>query len=170
VPNIYTGTEDVRRGYVWRGVERMLPAAAKNSLKALRYAHEGVNSLRGDPIVPDVSSYQDFLQAIGFQPAAVANQYRVNTAIKNYTGEVKDRRTTLMNAYALAVKSGDAENRGAAVAAIHKFNTAHPEVAITVKTLSASLRARARRSAQARNGVVLDRKLALRALQYAGVQ
>lgn len=170
VPNLYTGTEDVRRGYVWRGVERMLPAAAKNSLKALRYAHEGVNSLRGDPIVPDVSGYEDFLQAIGFQPAAVANQYRVNTAIKNYTGEIKDRRTTLMNAYALAVKSGDAENRGAAVAAIHKFNTAHPEVAITVKTLSASLRARARRSAQAMNGVVLDRKLALRALQYAGVQ
>jgi hypothetical protein len=170
VPNIYTGTEDVRRGYVWRGVERMLPASVKNSMKALRYAHDGVNSLRGDPIVPDVSGYEDFLQAIGFQPARVANQYRINTSIRNFTSEVRDRRANLMNAYALTVRSGDADDRANAVRAINKFNTAHPQVAITVRTLAASLRQRARASARAQNGVVLDRNLALQAQRYAGVQ
>jgi hypothetical protein len=166
--NYYVGSERIRRGEFWRGIETMLPTAAKNSMKALRYAHEGVNSLRGDPIVPDVSGYEDFLQAIGFQPAAVANQYRINTSIKNYTGEIKDRRASVMNAYAMAVKSSDPDDRMAAVAAISRFNQAHPQVAITLRTLRSSLMQRARLSAQARNGVVLNRKLALQAMQYAG--
>lgn len=169
VNNWYVGAEDVRRGNIERGVERMLPTAVKNSIKSLRYAHEGVNSLRGDPIVPDVSGWQDFLQAIGFEPAAVANQYRINTAMKNYTSEIGDRRVNLMNAYALALKAGDDGDVGTALRKINAFNQAHPEVAITAAKLRASLRQRARLSAQATHGVVLNRRLALQAQQYAGV-
>ncbi len=166
--NYYVGLEDVRRGHLWRAVERMLPTAVKNSMKAMRYAHEGVNSLRGDPIVPDVSGWQDFVQAIGFQPAAVANQYRINTALRNYTSEVQDRRTNAMNAFALAVRNGDGDDRARALRAIARFNQTHPEVAITPRTLHASLLQRAKLSAQAQNGVILNRELALQAQQYAG--
>lgn len=169
VNNWYVGIEDVRRGHLERGVERMLPTAVKNSIKSLRYAHEGVNSLRGDPIVPDVSGWQELLQAVGFQPAAVADQYRINTAMKNFTGEINDRRINLMNAYALALKAGDDGDLGTALRKINAFNRAHPEVAITAARLRASLRQRARLSAQARHGVILNKRLALQAEQYAGV-
>ena len=168
--NYYVGSEDVRRGHLWRGVERMLPTSVKNAMKAMRYAHEGVNSLRGDPIVPDVSGYEDFLQAIGFQPANVANQYRINTALMNFTGEVSDRRGNLMNAYAIAVRSGDGDDQQNAMRKIASFNRAHPEVAITRPVLMSSLRQRALRSAQATNGVILNRKLAAGAREFAGVQ
>lgn len=168
VQNYYVGSEDVRRGHLWRGVERMLPTAVKNAMKATRYAHEGVNSLRGDPIVPDVSGYEDFLQAIGFQPAMVANQYRINTSLKNYTGEVKDRRVNLMNAYAMAVKSRDTESQQTAMQKIAAFNQAHPEVPITRPVLQSSLRQRARLSAQAQHGIILNKRLENAARAYVG--
>jgi hypothetical protein len=168
VQNYYVGSEDVRRGHLWRGVERMLPTAAKNAMKAVRYASEGVNSMRGDPIVPDVSSYEDFLQAIGFQPAKVADQYRINTAMKNFTGEVKDRRLNLMNAYALALKSGDEGVRQTAIQKIVAFNNAHPEVPISRAVLQRSLSQRAHLSAQASHGIVLSKRLQQGAAQYAG--
>jgi hypothetical protein len=166
--NFYVAAEDIRRGHVERGVERMLPTTVKNSIKALRYAHEGVNSLRGDPIVPDVSGPEDFLQAIGFQPARVANQYRINTAEKNFTSEIRDRRINLLNAYAMAVKGGDDGDRGNALRKIRAFNQVHPEAAVTPKVIRASLRQRARQSARADHGIILNRRLAPLAQEYAG--
>ncbi|MGH8114264.1 MAG: PLxRFG domain-containing protein, partial [Rhodanobacteraceae bacterium] len=166
--NFYVGAEDVRRGHVQRGVERMLPTATKNGIKALRFAHEGVNNLRGDPIMPDVSGWQEFVQAIGFEPARLADQYRINTALKNYTAEIADQRMSRLNAYAMAVNSGDSADINKALANIRQFNARQPAMAITLRTLHASLRQRAKLSAQAQNGVILNRKLALQAQQYAG--
>lgn len=166
--NFYVGAEDVRRGHLERGIERILPTSVKNSIKALRYAHEGVNSMRGDPIVPDVSGYEDFLQAIGFQPAKVADQYRINTSKKNYTGEIKDRRINLMNAYAMAVKGGDSGDQQSAMQKIAAFNQAHPEWAITRPVLQSSLRQRAQLSAQAQHGLILSKRLQQGAADYVG--
>ncbi|MGH8146474.1 MAG: PLxRFG domain-containing protein [Rhodanobacteraceae bacterium] len=168
--NYYVGSDDIRRGHLERGIEQMLPTAAKNSIKALRFANDGVNSLPGDPIVPDVSGWQDFLQAVGFQPAAVADQYRINTAMKNYTGEIGDRRTNLMNAYALALKGGDSGDMQKALQRIQRFNTTQPEFPISAQSLISSLRQRARYRAEAENGIVINRRLAASARTYAGVQ
>jgi hypothetical protein len=169
VNNFYVGSEDIRRGKLERGFERMLPTAVKNTLKSLRYAHEGVNSWRGDPIVPDVSTPEQFIQMLGFQPSRVAEQYRLNTAARNFTSEVGDRRSSLMNAYALAVKNGDGGDMGHALRNIAAFNRKYPQWPINGKVLRASLRQRARLSARAEHGVILNPRLAPMAREYAGI-
>lgn len=71
---------------VWR---RILALKYSGSL-ASRFATEGVNNLRGDPLVADLSVWQILLQVSGFSPAEVAKQYERNSALKNYEQHILD--------------------------------------------------------------------------------
>jgi hypothetical protein len=158
--NMFVGSKQVADGNVWRGVETMLPKFAKDAMKATRFAHEGANTLRGDPILPDVSASDAFIQSLGFQPTKLFEQQRTNRALKNYEQEILDRRQTLMNAYAMAVRAGD--DRDTAMAKIHAFNANYPEIAIKAESIRQSLRARARYTANSENGIFVNRRLAPR--------
>ena len=166
--NLFIGTEMISKGHTWRGVETMLPKFAKDAMKATRFAHEGVNTLRGDPIVPDIGHAAELVQAIGFQPTKVAEQQRLNSALMNYEKFIQDRRQGLMNAFAMAQQAGDTDGRGAALAKIQAFNQKYPEIAIRMSNLQASLRTRAQRSAQSDHGIMLQKKLSARVRQEVG--
>ena len=105
--------------------------------------------------------------AAGFTPAQVRRQYDVNRAAKGYEQGVLDRRQYLIDAFAMSVRLQDADGRSAAMQKIRTFNQAHPEIAITGQGLRTSLRARARYSARAEGGVVLNRRLESRAMEEA---
>jgi hypothetical protein len=169
IKNLYVGRQEIREGHLQRGIETMLPTAVKNTLKAIRFAQEGANTLRGDPILQDVSGPQAFVQALGFEPTALAHQWQQNTALKNVDQAVQNRRTTLMNAYAMAINAGDGDDRTRALNKIREYNTDHPEWPITIKTLRASLRQRARYSAQAVNGIGLNRHLRAYDMRQVGI-
>ncbi len=158
--NLFVGTQRISEGNLWRGVETMMPKFAKDAMKATRFAAEGANTLRGDPIVPDVRAGELFAQAIGFQPVRLAEQYRENSALKNYEQFILDRRQSLMNAYAMAVRTG--ADRAEVMERIRAFNRRYPEIPINGDTLRRSLRTRARYSAQADGGVAINRRLAPR--------
>jgi hypothetical protein len=160
--NLFVGSNMVSQGHTERGVETMMPTFIKNAMKSVRFAKEGVNNLRGDPIVSDVSGPEKLIQAIGFQPTKIAEQQRVNSAMMNYQQGVQDRRQSLMNAFAMATNSGDSGSRSEALAKIRTFNKKYPEISIGMGNLQASLRRRAHQSAQAENGIQLNRKLAPR--------
>jgi hypothetical protein len=49
--NALVGKQLMDEGHTMRGIETMLPKALKDGVKAVRYATEGVNNLRGDPLV-----------------------------------------------------------------------------------------------------------------------
>ena len=166
--NLFVGSQMVSEGQTWRGIETMLPKFAKDGMKAVRYAKEGANTLRGDPIVPDVSGPEVLLQALGFAPAKLAEQQRVNNALMNYQKFIQDRRQSLLNAFAMAQLAGDEEGRGDALAKIQDFNAKYPEIAIRPGTIRESMRMRAQRTAQADNGIMLNRKLAGRVRQEVG--
>lgn len=166
VKNYYVGAQMVGDGQVARGVETMLPKFAKDAMKATRFAHEGANTLRGDPIVPDITGPEAFAQAIGFQPTRLFEQQKTNSALKRYEQAILDRRQTLMNAYAMAMRAGD--DRDVAMEKIHAFNQQYPEIAIKSDSLRQSLRARARYSAQADGGISLNKHLAPRLREAVG--
>jgi hypothetical protein len=157
---MFVGPQMVGEGNVWRGVETMLPKFAKDVMKATRFAHDGANTLRGDPILPDVSGPEAFIQSIGFQPTRLFEQQRTNSALRNYEQGILDRRQTLMNAYAMAVHAG--ADRDVAMEKIHAFNAQYPEIAIKAESIRQSLRARARYSATSDHGIFVNRKLAPR--------
>lgn len=160
--NLFVGSNMVSQGHTERGVETMMPTFIKNAMKSVRFAHEGVNTLKGDPIVPDVSGPEKLIQALGFQPTKIAEQQRVNSAKMNYKEAVEGRRQSLMNAFAMATANGDSGDRTTALAKIRSFNQKYPEIAIGMANLQASLRQRARSAAQSDHGINVGRKLAER--------
>jgi hypothetical protein len=126
----------------------------------MTYAHEGVNNLRGDPIVPDVSGPEKLIQALGFQPTKIAEQQRINSSKMNYKEALDGRRTSLMNAFAMATLSGDAGYRAASLQKIAGFNRRNPELAIGTNNLRASLRGRQLASRESQNGIRVPPRLA----------
>lgn len=79
-----------------------------------------------------------------------AEQQRINSAKMNYKDVLEGRRTSLMNAFALATVNGDADERPAAIS---EFNRRNPELAIGMNNLRASLRGRQLASRQSQNGI-----------------
>lgn len=166
--NFFVGSKMVGDGNVERGIETMMPKFAKDAMKATRFAYDGANTLRGDPILPDVTGPEAFIQSIGFQPTRLFEQQQTNNALKNYEQEILDRRQTLMNAYAMAVRSGD--DKDTALAKIHAFNEQYPEIALKADAIRQSLRARAKYSAQSESGIFLNKKIASRVREDVGTQ
>lgn len=160
--NVLVGKQHVDEGHIMRGVETMLPKGLKDMIKAGRYATQGVNTLRGDPVVEDLSPWEILLQANGFAPEKVSRQYETTRALKNYEQHILDRRKSLVNAFAMALRNGDASDRASVLSKIGAFNKANPELAITSSGLQQSIKNRARYSARAEAGIVLNPKLAAR--------
>ena len=160
--NVLVGKQQVDEGHIMRGVETMLPKGLKDMIKAGRYATQGVNTLRGDPIVEDLSPWEILLQANGFAPEKVSRQYETTRALKNYEQHILDRRKSLVNAFAMALRNGDASDRASVLSKIGAFNKANPELAITSSGLQQSIKNRARYSARAEAGIILNPKLAAR--------
>jgi hypothetical protein len=160
--NVLVGKALIDEGHTMRGVETMLPKSLKDIFKAGRYATQGVNTLRGDPLIEDLSLWSTLLQLNGFSPAEVSEQYERNRALKNYEQHIVDRRQHLMNAFALALRTGDAQSRQATIQKIQAFNRANPELAITSASIARSIQSRARYSAKAEAGIVINPKLAAR--------
>lgn len=160
--NVLVGKQQVDEGHIMRGIETMLPKGLKDVIKAGRYATQGVNTLRGDPVVADLSPWEILLQANGFAPEKVSKQYETTRALKNYEQHILDRRKSLVNAFAMALRNGDAGDRASVLAKIRDFNRVNPELAITSSGLQQSIKNRARYSARAEAGIVLNPKLAAR--------
>ncbi|WP_440570738.1 PLxRFG domain-containing protein [Stenotrophomonas muris] len=160
--NVLVGKQQVDEGHIMRGVETMLPKGLKDMIKAGRYATQGVNTLRGDPVVEDLSPWEILLQANGFAPEKVSRQYETTRALKNYEQHILDRRKSLVNAFAMALRNGDASDRASVLSKIGAFNKVNPELAITSSGLQQSIKNRARYSARAEAGIILNPKLAAR--------
>lgn len=161
--NTLRGMQQVNEGHTWRGVETMSPKVLKDGMKALRYSTQGVNTFRGDPVIEDLSVGQSLLQLAGFAPAELNDRYDSINASKEFETKIMDRRSSLLNAYAMAWRAGDADTVRDVVKKIRNFNQKQPRVAITMSTIRNSLSARMRYSSRAEGGVVLNPKLADRA-------
>lgn len=160
VANQLRGAELIGDGQVYRGIETMVPKVVKDALKAVRFATQGVNTLRGDPLVEDLNGGQVIAQVLGFTPAEVAARYDANRAVKQYERELLDGRAALLNGFALAYRLEDSEAIEAAQAKIIRWNEKHPELGIDAETLQRSLRARARYSLMSEGGVAVNPRVA----------
>lgn len=77
-------------------------------------------------------------------------------------GSWKTNSPAVVNAFAMALRNGDASDRASVLSKIGAFNKANPELAITSSGLQQSIKNRARYSARAEAGIVLNPKLAAR--------
>lgn len=148
-----------REGHTGRAWEAGLPKFARDLFKSARYADEGVLTKRGDPIIDELSPWQIALQANGFTPLEVSQQYSKNNALATSARRIMDRRKLLLNRYALARRHGDDLLVAETLAEMEVFNLAQPTLKITAANRVKSLEQRKKLSESAVNGVILSKKL-----------
>jgi hypothetical protein len=165
--NAYLGIGDVVKGlaqadagHFLRGIEELVPAVLRNSVKALRYELEGGVRTRDTYKQLDVNAAEKLGQFFGFTPSRAAEMYESTTAIKNQEHRLTNRRNDLLDHFAAASQSKDGEARTKALTDIRAFNQRHPTMRISGDSLMRSQQGRLKHERGMEGGVYLDRKKA----------
>jgi len=161
------GVKLINEGETERGLERMLPAGIANGFKGIRFATEGANTLRGDPIVGEMSTANAFAQVFGFAPAEYTRQLEINAAEKNIERRALKERTKMLRDYYIAARVGDSKGMSDAVGDMLKYSNRHPTHAITAETIQSSMAQHMKTSQEMYHGVTLNKKLRPELLQNA---
>ena len=132
--------ELLKEGEYRRGIEGLIPSGLSAPLKSIRYATEGATTLRGDPIVEDMSMRSLMGQFFGFAPAGYTKQLEINARDKRVDRTINEKRTRLLRERYVAYRVGDFDGVREADQEIQEFNQRNPEVRITGDTKARSLR------------------------------
>jgi hypothetical protein len=156
--NKYTETVAKRasEGDYFRATEAAMPTAVGSLMRAYRYGTAGINTLRGDPIVGDVSPYSATLQAFGFMPVEYRYQLDQNAVGKRIDNTINTQRTNLLRQLNLARRLGDRDAYGNTLAAIREFNARNPQNPITGETIQDSARTYVDATGRMHHGVLFS--------------
>jgi len=160
VGNIGTATTLLAEGNFERGLEAMLPKMLSAPLKAVRYATDGVQSMKGDDLGIRLDPADIIFTAAGFNPSDVAEMYESRNAVKNREHLLTMRRQQIINQWYQARKAGDFEGVAEANEMARDFNRANIEIKslqITPATLAKSATAKERNAAQIKMGAHLPK-------------
>lgn len=141
IDSMFRAKDLVAEGHLERGIEMALPVALRNVLKGSRYFTEGANTLRGDPVMGEISGYNSAMQVLGFAPADLIRQYEENaykkTRDKALTGEMNKQ----LKRYYAALREGDVNGMLEASEKLFEFSDKHG-LGITQDTLNKSVKTR----------------------------
>ena len=157
--NFFRAYELANDGHMERAIETALPIALRNVLKGTRYATEGVNTLRGDPVMGDVNGYNAAMQVLGFAPADLLAQYEFNAIAKKQGDTITKMEQSLLKKYYVAQREGDYERADMLQDKLFELGDKYPELKITGNTLTKSVKARDKISEDMYHGVQLNKKL-----------
>jgi hypothetical protein len=155
--SIERGMKDIYEGEVQRGIEAMAPAAIRNGMKSFRFATEGAETRRGDPITEDINPYNVVMQGLGFAPQAYIQQLEFNKNNRRREEAVSSRRTKLLRRRNMALREGDYDEVQKVDALIEEYNAGLPEGAqksrITSDTKQRSFKSFGRTTNDMRGGM-----------------
>jgi len=156
--SIGRGINDVSNGETRRGVEAMLPSAFRNMLQAERFATEGAQTRRGDPITDDFNTGEIATKFFGFAPASYTNAQERNQDTKKIDRAVSSQKSKLLKKLYIATRQGD--DVSDVFAEIAEHNQRHrdkgPTALIMYDTILRSMKQHARTSLTMHNGVTLS--------------
>lgn len=159
VTGVERGINAWSMGEPGRAVEAIMPKFVRDGLKSVRFAGEGATTLKGDPIVEDVSEWNLAMQAIGFGPADLSLAYESIAMRSQFETKLEKRKQNLVRKLDMALTAGDTETTREAMVEIQRFNRAHPGFAITMETLQRSRRGRLAAKQYMISGVAHNRQL-----------
>lgn len=167
----FRGASLVMEGDVARGLEVAAPKFIRDPMKAFRYANEGLQSIRGDELLPSeqIGIHGAVAQAMGISPAVVSETWERAGALKNAEQRVMDERQRIVNAWAMAAIAGDKEGVAEAIERVKAFNKkpVHSAIPITSDTLKRSIKTRQRNAAKREDGVVIQNEILSQRLRAA---
>ena len=159
--NIASSVEEFSEGRFERGVEKMMPAAIRNALKALRYASEGARTKQGY-LLKDTDAWDSFRQFLGFTPAEIAETYARNNAAKRVVRTADRIKSRLYNEYYAARSNGDREGMADVMKAIEEFRNSKVAklagVRMSNKDIETSYKNRVTRAREVINGIYLPKR------------
>lgn len=156
--NLARGAGQMTDGHIQRGLETMLPKSIRDVAKSYRQATEGEQTIKGDIIMDDVSTWNVAMQGLGFGSAQMAKNYDAREYIKGKEKRIADKRSQLLTDYYMARKSGEMDELQEVLERIKMFNAIHhPGERITSKSLVLSFKAKLRSNERTQGGVYLNR-------------
>lgn len=172
VDGVFRGYDKMEKGDVFGGIEAAAPAFIRNPMKAYRFATEGVLTARGDPIIEDITTREIIFQALGLTPQRLSSQYKINNQIKDMEQEILQRRMSLMDQYAKAVREKDRDTQNEIRDEIREFNKANPGkgLAITQETIRRSLKKRESISQETQKGILIAKGLRPKFAPYQRIE
>lgn len=153
-----SGLDKIKKGEEYRGIETMMPKMFKDPMKAYRYMTEGAKNMRGDTVT-DVTNSDVIKQALGFTPARIAEQYKINNASYNLQQSIMKERKRIMDDYYKADQEGDEAKVDELIKKIEKYNEKNPEQAITARSIIQSRKNRDKGAENAVGGMRYNSKL-----------
>jgi hypothetical protein len=159
VNSAFRAKELAAEGHYERAVETMMPVALRNILKGGRYAVEGANTLRGDPVMGDINGYNAAMQVMGFAPADLLKQYEINAYEKRLDKATVGESKKLLKQYYVAQRAGDADRADEILDKLFALSDKH-NLGVTQGTVNKSVKARDRISDQEMyHGVQVNKKI-----------
>jgi len=144
------------QGEYQRGLEAVLPSAVANVARAIRFGGEGIQTMRGDPVVDDIGPFHVAAQAFGFMPVQYTQRLAMNSAGTRIDNAIKTKRSQLMSNRNRALREGDFDTVRKIDEDIREFNQRHPQFPILPKNLAASIRSFNDRSARTNYGLAVS--------------
>jgi len=144
------------QGDYWRFTETIMPSAIANVLRSGRYSLEGVDTLRGDPIVGDVSPFSAAAQFFGFAPADYIRQLEQNRALTRIDRAIGAQRTQLLRQLYVARRQGDLASYRSTMQEIREFNRRNPQYPIGRDTIENSLSSHLESTNRMHHGVLFS--------------
>ena len=157
--NVARAVDLYNQGHADRAIETVSPGFLKQPLIAARYAREGVQTLKGDPLVESVGPMDLLMQSLGFRPALIAEIQYYNITKKGQEQAVLKERQNLLNFFAISFIANDSDTNEKAFDKMMKFNSKHPSMAIPADSIIKSITERMTKSAQAQHGMHIDKRM-----------
>jgi hypothetical protein len=155
------GINYINEGYVYKGVETMLPASLRNMAKAARIADAGgIATKREDFIIEDLHAGELAGQFFGFMPVRYSFELQKNAQKKQITKALTRQTKNLTGRYYLAIKNADMSALISVMEDIDKFNKRNPKAFIDSDTLKRSLRGSFQTTARMQAGTTYSKKYA----------
>jgi hypothetical protein len=164
---IQRGTNMIGDGEVQRGIETMIPTAVGSLMRSFRFATEGANTLRGDPIVGDIGPWNSFAQMFGFAPADYTKQLEINARIKGVDKYVNETATKLRRQYNTAQRTYDTDGMQDVREKLEKLYAKHPGLGNLETSLSKSKASYDKQTQQMYHGITISPKLRSEMLDLA---
>lgn len=157
--DIPRAVDHLQNGRLDRAAESVMPRAAANLLKGIRYGLNGATTKDGVPIKEDVNAYNAFMQVLGFSPADLAEIQKENSGRIKLEKKLYTTKDALVAQFVAAKVNGDIDGQKEVIEKIQKFSQKNPGVAIKGSDLNSALTKHYKRLAQSVNGVYINPKI-----------
>jgi hypothetical protein len=150
------GYDLFKEGEVFKGTQAVLPAAARNMLKAGEQFSTGeVSTRRGDAVVEDIGIAQILLQFGGFANAELIKQYDYNKNERRKVSYIGKQRTKLLRKANIAASNRDREAYRQVMKEIKEYNRGLPRAAREKNIILPTTISRSRKSFVTRTGKMI---------------